>query len=156
MLDEILGLPAHPLIVHATVVLTPLLAVAAVVYALAPRTRAALAWALLGLAVAGPVAALAARQSGAALKDARFSSASGRLGERIAEHEGFGTPLALAALVLGLASLGLVHVARPGGTDRYGRPVSLAVSGLAVVAAAVAAYYVARAGHSGAEAVWGS
>ncbi|GAA3148639.1 hypothetical protein GCM10010466_44480 [Planomonospora alba] len=156
MFNEILGLPAHPLIVHASVVLTPLLAAAAAVYALAPRTRAVLGWALLGLAVAAPVAALAARQSGMALKSDRFSSASGRLGERIAEHESFGTPLALVVLVLGLASLGLLHVARPGGADRYGRPVSMAVGGLAVVAAVAAAYYVVRAGHSGAVAVWGS
>jgi hypothetical protein len=153
MFNEILGLPAHPLIIHATVVLTPLLAVAAAVYALAPRTRAALGWAVLGLAVTAPPAAFAARQSGAELKNGRFSSAGGRLGERIAEHESFGTPLVLAVLALGLVSLGMLHVLR---AARYGRPVEIAVSGLAVLLAAAAVYYVVRAGHSGAAAVWGS
>ncbi|GAA3447543.1 DUF2231 domain-containing protein [Planomonospora venezuelensis] len=152
MFEEILGLPAHPLIIHAAVVLTPLLAVLAAVYALAPRTRAALRWAVLGLAVVTPVATLAARQSGVALMEGRFSSASGTLGERIAEHAAFGTPLTLSVAGLGLASLATVHVSR---SERPGRPVELAVTALTVLLAAVAVYYVVRAGHSGATAVWG-
>ncbi|MGW3370129.1 DUF2231 domain-containing protein [Streptosporangium canum] len=153
MFDEILGLPAHPLIIHAAVVLTPLLAVLAAVYALAPRTRAVLHWAVTALAMAVPVAVLAARQSGEALKDKRFSSVDGPLGLRIAEHEGFATPLLLAALALGVLSLALVYISR---AERYGRPVGRVVSALTVVAAVVAGYYVLRAGHSGAMAVWGS
>ncbi|GIH79169.1 DUF2231 domain-containing protein [Planobispora longispora] len=153
MFEQFLGLPSHPLIVHAAVVLTPLLAVLAAVYALAPRTRPALTWAVLGLAVVTPIATLLARQSGIALKEARFSSAGGQLGRRIAEHESFGTPMALVAAALGLAALGLVYVTRG---DRFGRPVVLAVSALTVVLALVAGYYAARAGHSGAVAVWGS
>ncbi|GAA2852325.1 hypothetical protein GCM10010517_10000 [Streptosporangium fragile] len=153
MFDEVLGLPAHPLIVHAAVVLTPLLSVLAVVYALAPRTRPALTWAVVGLSPVVPVSVFAARASGAALNESRFSSASGVLGERIAVHAALSTPLLIAAVGLGLASLGLVHVSRG---DRFGRPVELAVSGLTVVLAVVALYYVVRAGHTGATAVWGS
>ncbi|WP_068924221.1 hypothetical protein [Planobispora rosea] len=151
MFEEFLGLPAHPLITHSAVVLIPLLAVLAAVYALAPRTRAATTWAVLGLAVVAPLATLAARQSGIAFKEGRFSSASGQLGERIAEHESFGTPLTLVVAGLGLAALGLVYVTRG---DRFGRPVVLAASALTVVLAVAAGYYVARAGHSGAVAVW--
>ncbi|MEV7013910.1 DUF2231 domain-containing protein [Streptosporangium sp. NPDC051022] len=151
MFDEILGLPAHPLIIHAAVVLTPLLAVLAAVYALAARTRTALTWAVTVLAVIVPVAVFAARESGEEL-ERDFSSAGGELGRRIAEHESFATPLLLAALALGAVSLGLVYVSRAG---RFPRPAGTALSALTVVLAAVACYYVLRAGHSGATAVWG-
>ncbi|MBB2914985.1 hypothetical protein FHS43_006300 [Streptosporangium becharense] len=153
MFDEILGLPAHPLIIHAAVVLTPLLAILACVYALAPRTRPVLAWAVVGLAPIVPVSVFAARASGAALVESRFSSASGEFGARIAEHASFSLPLLLAAVGLGVSSLALVHISR---ADRFGRPVELAVSGLTVVLALAALYYVVQAGHTGATAVWGS
>ncbi|MEU4833027.1 DUF2231 domain-containing protein [Streptosporangium sp. NPDC023615] len=153
MFDEILGLPPHPLIVHAAVVLTPLLAVLATVYALAPRTRRSLAWAVAGLAPIVPLSVFAARQSGESLQAGRFSSASGEMGELINEHAAFGTPLLFVALGLGVASAALVHVCRG---DRFGRPLVTAVSGLTVILAVVAVYYVVRAGHSGAVAVWGS
>jgi hypothetical protein len=152
MFDEILGLPVHPLVVHAAVVLTPLLAVLAAVYALAPRTRPVLTWAVAGLAPVVPVSVLAARQSGEALKEGRFASAGGELGERIAEHAGLGTPLLLVTFALGAVAAALVYVTRG---DRFGRPVQLAVSALTVVLAVVALYYVVRTGHSGAVAVWG-
>jgi uncharacterized membrane protein len=153
MFDEILGLPLHPLIIHVPVILTPLLAVLTIVYALAPRTRGVTTWALVGLAPVVPVSVFAAKLSGEALLESRFSSAGGELGRRIAEHHSFAVPLLLSTLALGLVSLGLVHVSRG---DRFGRPVRLAVSGLTVVLAVVALYYVVRAGHSGATAAWGS
>ncbi|MEU1878149.1 hypothetical protein ABZ470_12595 [Streptosporangium sp. NPDC020072] len=155
MFDEILGLPAHPLIVHAAVVLTPLLVVLAAVYALAARTRAVLTWAVVGLAVISPVGVFAARQSGEELKRGRFSSASGELGQRVAEHESFATPLLLAVLALGVVSLGLVRLTRPGRSESAPKGVGTALRALTVVLAVVAGYYVVRAGHSGAVAVWG-
>jgi hypothetical protein len=154
MFDEILGLPLHPLIIHVPVILTPLLAVLAIVYALAPRTRGVTTWALVGLAPVVPVSVFAAKLSGEALlASSRFSSVGGEFARRIAEHQSFAVPLLLSALALGLVSLGLVHVSRG---ERFGRPVRLAVSGLTVVLAVVALYYVVRAGHSGATAVWGN
>ncbi|MEU8383637.1 hypothetical protein [Streptosporangium sp. NPDC048865] len=153
MFDEILGLPLHPLIVHAAVVLTPLLAVLAAVYALAPRTRPVLTWAVVGLAPVVPVSVLAARQSGEALEEGRFASIEGKLGERIAEHASFGTPMLLVAFALGLVAAALVYVTRGG---RFGRTAELAVSALTVVLAVVSLYYVVRTGHSGAVAVWGN
>ncbi|GAA3031370.1 hypothetical protein [Streptosporangium longisporum] len=153
MFDEILGLPQHPLIVHAAVILTPLLAVLATVYALVPRTRPVLTWAVAGLAPIVPVSVFVAKQSGDALNEGRFSSASGELGQRITEHAGFGTPLLLVALGLGVASAALVYACRG---DRFGRPLVTVVSALTVILAVTALYYVVRAGHSGAVAVWGS
>lgn len=151
MFDEILGLPIHPLVVHAAVVLTPLLAVLAAAYALVPRTRPVLTWAVVGLAPIVPVSVLVARGSGESLQESRFSSAGGPLGERIAEHASFGTPLLLVTVALGVVSLALVHVSR---NDRFGRPAGLVVSVLTVLLAVVTLYYVVMTGHTGATAVW--
>ncbi|PZG20790.1 DUF2231 domain-containing protein [Nonomuraea aridisoli] len=159
MFDEILGLPAHPLIIHFAVVLTPLLVGVAVVYALAPRWRANTAWALVLLSLAAPVAVFAARQSGESLKQARFGSAEGELAARISSHESFATPLLLSVLGLTVASLVLVYATSPArasvGSDRFGRPVTLVLTALTVVLAVVAGYFVFQAGDSGARAVWG-
>lgn len=151
MFDQILGLPAHPLIIHAAVMLTPLLALLAVLYAAVPRFRPHLAWAVVALSLAAPGAVFAARQSGLSLKQARFATADGELGQRISTHESFANPLLYSVIGLGAASLLLVYVARSG---KFGRPLALVLSALTVVLAAVAGYYVFRAGDSGARAVW--
>ncbi|NUR92139.1 MAG: hypothetical protein HOY71_49395 [Nonomuraea sp.] len=158
MFDQILGLPAHPLIIHFAVVLTPLLACVAAGYALVPRWRAYLAWALVALSVASPGAVFAAKESGERLKAARFATADGELGTKIATHESFANPLLWSALGLGVAGLVLVYATKPNrGTlqDRFGRPVTLALSGLTVLLAAAVGYFCFRAGDSGARAVWG-
>jgi hypothetical protein len=150
MFEEILGLPAHPLIIHAAVVLTPLLAGLAIVYALAPRTRGALAWAVVLLSITAPAAVFAAKESGEAFVRRLF--ADGQIPPPVTEHESFATPLLLATAGLGLASLLLVYAAR---TERFGKVAVTALSGVAVVLALVVGFYVLRAGHTGAVAVWG-
>ncbi|SEG90656.1 hypothetical protein SAMN05444920_10783 [Nonomuraea solani] len=158
MFDQILGLPAHPLIIHFAVVLTPLLVVVAAAYALLPRRRPYVAWAVVLLSLATPAAVFAARQSGASLKAARFSTAEGELATRISTHQSFATPLLLSVLGLSVAALLLVYVTRPArdsvGRDRFGRSMTLVLAGLTLVLGAVAGYYVFRAGDSGARAVW--
>lgn len=159
MFDQILGLPAHPLIIHFAVVLTPLLVAVAVAYALVPRWRGNVAWALVLLAPAGSLAVFAARQSGERLKEARFGTAEGELAARITTHESFATPLLLSVLGLTVASLLLVYATSPTrdsvGRDRLGRPVTVLLTVLTVALALVVAYFVFRAGDSGARAVWG-
>lgn len=159
MFDEILGLPAHPLIIHFAVVLTPLLVATAAAYALLPRWRPSMWWAVVLLALAAPVTVFAAKESGESLKQARFATAEGELGARVATHESFATPLLLSALGLGVSALLLVYATRPArdsvGRDRFGRPVSVTLSAVTLVLAVVAGYYVFRAGDSGARAVWG-
>ncbi|MFF0312500.1 hypothetical protein ACFYSC_34155 [Streptosporangium sp. NPDC004379] len=180
MFDEILGLPAHPLLVHAAVIAVPVLAVLAVVYGLAPRTRTALGWAVAALAVIAPAAAFVAKESGESLEHRRFASATGPLAQRIAEHEEFADPLLIAAFALGALSLVLLYLVRRGGNAGDGghrngdgngngngdgngdgghrvggRAVTTSVAVLTAVVAVVAGYYAVRAGHSGAVAVWG-
>lgn len=64
MFKEILGLPAHVLVVHAVVVLVPLLALLSAAYVALPRFRARLDWAVAILAVVAPVSAFVAVESG--------------------------------------------------------------------------------------------
>ncbi|TYB63932.1 hypothetical protein FXF51_23045 [Nonomuraea sp. PA05] len=158
MFDEIMGLPAHPLIIHFAVVLTPLLVAVAIAYALLPRWRANVAWAVVLLSLAAPAAVFAARQSGESLKAARFGSAEGEMAARISAHQSFATPLLMSVLGLGVAALLLVYATRPArdsvGRDRFGRAVTVILSALTVVLAAVSGYYVFQAGDSGARAVW--
>ncbi|MER7503138.1 DUF2231 domain-containing protein [Nonomuraea pusilla] len=158
MFDQILGLPAHALIIHFAVVLTPLLAVVSAVYALVPRWRPATAWAVALLSVATPLAVLAAKESGERLKEGRFSAVTGPLAERIEAHESFADPLLLSAAGLAVASLALVHATRPArgsvGPDRYGRTATLVLAAVTVLLAAVALSFVFQAGDSGARAVW--
>lgn len=172
MFDEILGLPAHPLIIHAAVVLIPLLAGVAVAYAVLPRQRGRLGWALVLLAIAAPISAFASRLSGEALVQNLFGGEypEGVLGQRVAAHADFAMPLVWATLALGVVSLLLVWAARRSGPapESGARPARRAASGTAgnttvtmvlsvvtILFALVAVYFVARTGHSGAEAVWG-
>jgi hypothetical protein len=162
-LEEFAGIPAHPLLIHAAVVFVPLLALAAVAYALVPLLRPHIRLVLAGLAVAGPVSAILARQSG----EAFFS----RLRERgrvtegfipvIERHEDFGTMTMWTTIALGVVTLALVYfigptgaVARTAGGPGSTRVVSVTLTVVSVVAAAVAMYYVIRTGDSGAKAVW--
>ncbi|MER6949917.1 DUF2231 domain-containing protein [Nonomuraea sp. NPDC000554] len=159
MFDEVLGLPAHPLIIHFAVVLTPLLVAVALAYTLMPRRRQFLAWAVVLLSLAAPVAVFAAKESGESLKATRFGSVDAAIGTRISIHQSFANPLLLSTLGLAVATLLLVYATSPSrnsiGSDRFGRPVTQALSAVTVLLALVAGYYVFRAGDSGARAVWG-
>lgn len=163
MFEEVLGLPAHPLVVHAAVVLVPLLAALALGYAFLPVIRAHTRWVLTVVAVAAPLSALLAKLSG----DAFFArmDAAGQITEGfypvIEDHQQLGTTTLYATLGLAVVTLALVYVVRPGaptvrpiGGAGTTRAVSVGVRLLTVLAAAVTAYYVYRTGESGASAVW--
>lgn len=163
MFDRVFGLPAHPLIVHAAVVVTPLLAVLVIVYAALPllglpRLRPRLDWAVVLSALAAPVCVFAAKQSGEAFSDQLFQ---GSVPALVAEHERLATPLLLLTAALAVAALLLIHLTRrrgPGTGSATGpvtRLATVAVAAVAVVLALAVGYYVVRIGHSGATAVWG-
>ncbi len=56
MFDQINGLPVHALVVHAAVVFVPLLVLGAIAYAVVPRWRPRVGWAVVLLAIAAPAA----------------------------------------------------------------------------------------------------
>ena len=68
MLDTVLGLPVHPLIVHATVVVVPTAALAVALYAVWPRFRAWARFGPLALAAAAVVLTPLSTSSGESLE----------------------------------------------------------------------------------------
>ncbi len=66
-INTLFGIPAHPLLVHAAVVLVPLAAIGTAVIAVWGRARRALGWVVVGLAFAAFGAVGVAQKSGSAL-----------------------------------------------------------------------------------------
>ena len=157
VLDQINGLPVHALVLHAAVVFVPLLAVAAIVYALVARWRSRIAWALVLLAVVAPLSAFVAMQSGKAFFDRLQSEnrVSPAGVEIINDHMGFGTRTFWFSLALGVVSLIMVFVTMRK-ADSLPRAADLGLAVVMIALAAITGYYVFRTGDSGATAVWGS
>ncbi|SEC24132.1 hypothetical protein SAMN04489844_1937 [Nocardioides exalbidus] len=152
MFDLINGLPVHPLVVHAVVVLLPLACLGTIALAVRPAWRER--YGLLVVACAALSTALipVATSSGEALET--------RVGDP-GVHAQLGDQLIWFAVPLLVLSAAMVWLDRrastsPGATG--GRsPVGVvrAVSVLALVAALAASVQVYRVGDSGAHAVWG-
>jgi uncharacterized membrane protein len=140
-LDTIAGLPVHPLVVHAAVVLLPLAALGLIACVLRPAWRERFGGlTVLGL-LGGAAATVVAKMSGE------------QLATRVGlpeEHAEWGERLAIAAVVLAVLSVLWWFLARDSSKAGIGRIlgwISVVVA-LAVIAVAIAA------GHSGATAVW--
>jgi uncharacterized membrane protein len=152
---ELNGVPLHPLIVHAVVVLGPLAALTGLAYAAVPRWRWLLRWPLVVLAVVTAVTALGAVAAGEDLLAARPE-----LAPIVADHQeagemlrnvalGYAVLSGLAAWALGGASA--LASGRGARETRFGIPVALLLAAGAV--ALLVTVYLA--GDSGARAVWG-
>lgn len=138
------GLPLHPLVVHAPVVLIPLAALGAVVVLVSRRARDRYGWLVVAVAVLAAASAIAARLTGEV-----FLVSSGAGGPAVDTHTMWGlvTPFAGVALAVTLP-VALVLRER----SRTGWVIAAAA---ALVAAAVSLVLVVLTGHSGATAVWG-
>lgn len=153
MFDQINGMPVHALVVHAAVVFVPLLALAAIVYAVLPRLRSKIGWAALLLAIVAPSAAGVAMLSGEKLYDRRVAAGmSGPPLEALDDHMGFGTRTFYFSLGLGIVTLVMVVLA----SRRLPRAAELGLAVIMVALAVVSGYYVFKTGDSGAQAVWGT
>jgi hypothetical protein len=152
---ELNGVPLHPLVVHAVVVLGPLAALTGLVYAFVARWRWLLRWPLVVLALVTAVTAFIAVQAGEALLDLRPE-----LEPLVEEHEERGELLRNVAL--GYALVSLLAAWALGGTSalasgkgarqtRLGVPVTV----LLAVGAVALAVCLFLAGDSGSRAVWG-
>lgn len=151
MFEEFLGLPLHPLAVHAPVVLVPLLVATSLAYALVPRVRRYVGWAAFLLAVGAPAAVWLARASGQAYERRLYGP--NRV-PPVQEHAEFGDRLLWSVLGLGLATLLLLWLRgrERAGVGRWlGHLLTVGVVGLAVLAA----FVVFQSGHSGAELTHG-
>lgn len=154
MFEEILGLPAHPLLVHAAVVFVPLLALVAVVYALVPRLRGRIGWAAVLLALAAPGATFVSRESGQELEQRLIAANySADILRQINDHQGYGDLLFWFTSGLGAGTLLLVFVTS-GRARTLPKWIGWVLAAAVVVLAGFAGTYVYLTGDSGAEAVW--
>jgi hypothetical protein len=153
------GLPAHPLVIHAVVVLLPLSAAGAVAVAARPRWRRNFGVPVFLVALVGVLAVPLATTTGDQLKDAL--GGGGPLVE-IHEHRADQLlPFAVAFVVLLLATLLLGRRADRAGTAGDGAAqvrtqTRLATSAgvLAAVAGVLVTGLVVWIGDAGATAVW--
>jgi hypothetical protein len=161
---EIDGLPLHPLVIHAVVVLVPLAALVAGAFAVVPRWRWLLRWPAVGLGVLGGLLVQMAAVSGEDLERSR-----GLGGPVLARHEMWADRLRIAIFALAVLTVlaaWLLPRAVPvvEGDDREDRLASqwgaaaLAVplSVLLVVASVAVLVLVFLTGEAGARAVWGT
>jgi uncharacterized membrane protein len=158
--EEILGIPAHPLLVHAAVVFVPLAAAAAIAYALVPYVRRHTAWLVVALAIVAPVTAWVTKMSGDAFRARliRHGTTSQVLLDKISVHMGFGQKteywsLGLGVLMLLLVFLPTLRANAPAGplTNMVTKVVLMV---LTVGVAGATGYYVFRTGDTGAHIVW--
>lgn len=142
---DILGLPLHPLVVHAAVVLLPLAALGALLIAVSKRARTRYGSLVVALSVLATGSVVGARVTGESLNGG--TDATGIL----ATHVTYGllTPWPAGALVL--SSLLLVIAGRG-----KSRPFLLTAALLTVVAALVSLAIIIVVGHAGSASVWGA
>lgn len=151
-LDELFGLPAHPLIVHLPVFLVPLTAVGALWCAVSATWRARLGWVVVGMAVVSLVAIQLALSSGESLQERVDRS---QLVEDHVELADAMRPLEAGVLVF---AVGMMVVDRRRRRDADGpgwlKPAAVGLAALTVVTGVASTVQVVRVGHSGAKAVW--
>ena len=153
MFDQIHGLPVHALVLHVAVVFVPLLALGAIVYAVVPRWRPRIGWAVAALAVVTPITCYVTKESGEKLYDRTVAQGmKGKPLDELNKHMSFGTHTFW--WVLGLGVFTLIMVLLTWGTRSLPMIASAAGSVVMVVLAVIAGYYVYRTGDSGATVVW--
>ena len=157
MFERFGDLPLHVLVIHAAVVVLPVSALVAIVYAAVPKWRWLLRWPTLLLGVGSLVLAFVSKESGEA-----FVKAKPALNQIIKEHQDHGELLfwfslvfavvavAAAFLLTGPSALASGRGARTGGR----RPLELVVSAAMVVIAVMLVVQTIRTGDAGAKAVW--
>lgn len=147
----VFGLPLHPLIVHATVVVVPTAALAVLLATFWPRFRHWASWGPLGLALLSVILVPITSSSGESLEHALPHSAL------IEAHAHLGDQLLPWVIVLAVGALGLswplIRGLRAGLPD-LPRWLTLLVVAVVVVGALGTLVQVVRIGHSGATAAW--
>jgi uncharacterized membrane protein len=148
MFDLINGVPVHPLVVHAIVVLLPLATLGTLAIVARPAWRPRYGWLVVAAAAVSTVLIPIGTASGEALEK--------RVGEP-GDHAELGDQLIWFAIPLLIVSAALVWLDRRRSQQREpGSPTLLrVVATLAVVAALASAVEVYRVGDSGARAAWG-
>jgi hypothetical protein len=172
MPKEIGGLPVHPLVVHAAVVLIPLTALVAVLF-LVPRFRAALRWPMVLLAAAALASAYAAVLSGRNFEKTQVPAGAEdtELADVVNRHQQLGNQLLYIVIGFTIVVWIAAYVLRPmgetgpfpresdddvgeEGVTRLDTIVRVVVAALVIVGAVAVGVQTVRVGEQGAKAVW--
>jgi uncharacterized membrane protein len=150
-MTTIAGMPAHALLVHAIVVLAPLVALLEMLCAMWPAARRRLVWLVLALAAVNLVLPPLTTEAGDWLYD-QLGSASPIL-ETHRERGGWMIYFSIGLLVVAIA-LAVMHWLE-GRSDKR-RTVATVIVAIVALAVGVSSIVgVVRIGDAGAEAVWG-
>jgi uncharacterized membrane protein len=157
-LENLFGLPAHPLLVHVPVVLVPIAAVMAIALAIRPKWLDRFGWWLVGTSGVGFLGAILAAGSGESLEEKVRES------DILEHHTQLGETARLVAGILFVVALLIVGVHKwmqknptksNGATNFMKSQVGVVVaSAVLVISAGAAAYTMVDAGHQGAKASW--
>jgi hypothetical protein len=145
---HVLGVPAHPLFVHAVVVLVPLAALGATACVTSSAARARYGSLVAVVTVAAAALVPFTTASGEAL---RATVDRSRLVER---HAAMGDGLLVWVVLLAVTFVASLLLPRVALGDRARRALRLGLTVLVVLAAVVALVQVVRIGDSGARATW--
>lgn len=160
-IETLFGLPAHPLVVHAAVVLVPLSAIGAIA-CLHPGVRRRLGVVVAVLACIGAVAVWIAAETGEALEEEVDET------ELVEEHAELGDRMIVWAALLAVSTVGMVGFseyqrrqegdgdtsAPAGGTPAWHRFASIGLAAFVVITAVGATVMIIDVGHTGAKATW--
>jgi hypothetical protein len=157
MFERFGDLPLHVLVIHLAVVLLPVSALTAIVFAVVPKWRWLLRWPTLLLGLGTLVVGFVAKKSGEA-----FVAAVPQLEQLVRTHEERGNLLfwfclafAVVAVLAFLVLAGPSQLASGKGAKVIrSRPLELVVSAAVVVVAVLVIYQTIRTGDAGAKAVW--
>lgn len=150
MFSTIFGLPSHPLVVHAVVVLVPLSALAGLIVAVWPATRERYAPLALGVTTLALISVPLATHTGEQLESHVRPSAF--LERHTAMADGLLPGVAL--LWLALVVLVLARWLRTSRDLNWARYLAAAAAVVTVAGAVASGIQVARIGDSGARAAW--
>src|SRR3954447_15803633 len=150
MPDTVGGIPIHPLVVHAVVVLVPLAGLGVGAISLVPKWRGRYGILVMSAAVLAALLVPIATQSGESLEE--FAGDS----ELIDRHAELGNTMLWGAIPLAVVAVVLWWLGRR--TERgqsVPRWASMLVGGVGLVVAIAVVVQIVLIGHSGAKAVWG-
>ncbi|QNE18006.1 hypothetical protein F1D05_09065 [Kribbella qitaiheensis] len=157
MFERIGDLPLHVLVIHVTVLVLPVGALTAIVFALVPKWRWLLRWPTLLLGLGSLVCAFIAKKSGEA-----FVAAVPQLDQLVKVHRDRANLLFLFCIAFAIVAVAaFVLLGGPtalasgkGAKENKSRPLEILVSAAVVVIGAVVIYQTIRTGDAGAKAVW--
>lgn len=145
-MDLITGLPVHPLVIHAVVVLVPLAAIGALLVIFMPKFRSTYSPLVLVAVVLGTVTAFIATQSGEALSErVGLPKSHATQGERLSY-----VVLAFAILFTTWFVLERTNWIK----ESTANPLKIVLKIIIPIIAVLSLVFTILAGHSGAEASW--